>query len=1406
MPRGPRHARTGVLAFAAAVVCVAVIGTVVVIDPGSHHRTFVEVAPSSTTTHGRTPPARACPATSLVVTGTSNETLTPTWLPAGFVFNSGNPHDLGSRGDLTYSPPGGGDPPRVELLRYRTTAPLATLSAGMTHQAVAVQGHVGDFATGGASWAFTSVAWAPMPGIALVVVGYKMDEPTLLHVADGVTYKPGTTFTYPAHPHIRLSRADALAVIHDTTADGRAVLTSAGELDAVTNPNGPVAEAGEILSTVPVTTPVWVVWDAPSTGQFRTAVVVDASSGARLTTDLALAKISSLTDRSGSVCAPPFGVLTRSEVERIRPAQPGTRQTAILTTFGRFRATRTGFGFAQCGLDSCDPNVPVWVLISTAPDQRFVDEEQGLGRVRRRGARAGSCSRSTPAPARSRPASTTVRRSGRAPRPPISCASATSRNPDCCTPSRSIRGARLPPCGSGPRSASRSRCCSRSWRRRSCPRSPATNMRARPSSTRPRSPTLLTVDDVAAPLAVEGAPQFGWVTNDPDRGEIQTAYELVVGEVPVGGGASRQIWHSGEVKSEQESYVTAPGLVLQPDRAYTWAVRTWDRTGRVGPFASGRFDVGLLDGDWHADWIRRPGAPATPVEDYSLIRKQFVVGPSPIVRARAYMSAGQQYDLRVNGVRAAHGPSFAYPDEQYYEATDITTLLHAGARNAIGVVTHWSTPGQGRPASVPAFIARITIDHADGTRQVIVSNGTWRTHKGPWIQGGPRNDEGDFIEHIDGRLEPVGWDTARFDDLAWPRAQVLGPHPTAPFLHLYAAAHAHRREPGEARDVQEAGRRRVRGRLRRGDRGDAVDPAPRGGRGPRGVGDRRLPPRRQRSRVQDARHPADRHALVLRRARGPADLPTVRVPRLPLPRDRRRGRAAHRGRRDLAPCHADMPDEDAASFKTSNPAIDAVWNLARHSALYASQEQFIDTPTREKGAFMDPYDSAVTMAAFDDRALTFEALRDFARSQKRYWPDGRVNVVYPNGDGKRDIPDSTEQYVQWVWQVYQTTGDRVQAASLYLVVKNISDYVNRAINADTGLVTNLPGGGSDYLYGLVDWPPQMRYGYDMATVAWHDGEHLRGRRVRPRRRARRCARPPEARAANRARARRAPHGRDRGEAAQARRGVRRRARGRRRGRASTRSQIANVYALAFGLVPAAQEKAVADYIVSLRNQIGVSTFSYLLDALHAAGRDDAFVAAITDPTRPGYADILEEGATYTWESWDARQTGDSESHGFGSTVLFTLQNDILGVRTAAPGASTVEISTPALAHMSASGVVVTQRGRIPISWHRGAPGTFSLDVTIPDNVVATIDVPAASVADVSDGRHKLTDDAGVRSVHEEHGEVVLTVGSGLYELHEPARFPRPANSFPWTVLVFGVVGVFAFAQLAVMRRRRQRAA
>jgi alpha-L-rhamnosidase len=303
---------------------------------------------------------------------------------------------------------------------------------------------------------------------------------------------------------------------------------------------------------------------------------------------------------------------------------------------------------------------------------------------------------------------------------------------------------------------------------------------AGPADLAPAAPTNLRVDEAAAPLWVTGAPTFGWIPSDPDRGEIQTAYRIIVANAPTTDAKSRSVlWDSGRVASGNEAFVSAPGLHLSPDHRYWRTVQTWDRAGSPGPFARPvPFDTALDDGDWHADWIRRSTRAPSPFEDFVLFRKRFVAGAGTIVRARAYVAASQQYELFVNGERVDAGPSYSYPDEQYYQATDITKLLKPGVENVVAMIVHNLGGGQGRPPAPPGLIAHITVDHGDGSRQVITTDATWLWHPGPWLPGTPRNDEGDFVENIDGRLLPPGWASPTFDDRAWPRAQVIGRHPT----------------------------------------------------------------------------------------------------------------------------------------------------------------------------------------------------------------------------------------------------------------------------------------------------------------------------------------------------------------------------------------------------------------------------------------------------------------------------------------------------------------------------------------------------------------------------------------------------------------------------------------------------
>lgn len=209
------------------------------------------------------------------------------------------------------------------------------------------------------------------------------------------------------------------------------------------------------------------------------------------------------------------------------------------------------------------------------------------------------------------------------------------------------------------------------------------------------------------------------------------------------------------------------------------------------------------------------------------------------------------------------------------------------------------------------------------------------------------------------------------------------------------------------------------------------------------------------------------------------------------------------------------------------------------------------------------------------------------------------------------------------------------------------------------------------------------------------------------------------------------------------------------------SQLANALALEYGIVPASQVRAVTDHVVSLGNAVGVPTFSDLLVALHDGGRDDAFVRALSDPSRPGYAQILREGATFTWESWDARQTGDSESHGWGAAVIPVLVEDVLGVTVTSPGAATVDVHVPALDAVSANGVVASQRGPIAVAWDARS-SSRSLELTVPANMTATVHLPTTLYGVVRESGHALTGDRGVTSVRPTGTDTIVTIGSGHY--------------------------------------------
>ena len=149
--------------------------------------------------------------------------------------------------------------------------------------------------------------------------------------------------------------------------------------------------------------------------------------------------------------------------------------------------------------------------------------------------------------------------------------------------------------------------------------------------------------------------------------------------------------------------------------------------------------------------------------------------------------------------------------------------------------------------------------------------------------------------------------------------------------------------------------------------------------------------------------------------------------------------------------------------------MNAVFELGLHSALFTAQEQYLDTPTREKGPWLwDGFNESQTaMAAFGEQNLTRKSLLEFAQSQARYWPQGRINKIYPTGLGALDINEFSEIYPEWVWQYWLATGDRSLLEAVYPTIANLSDYVQSAVAPSTGLVTSLPATNIYYAFPVV---------------------------------------------------------------------------------------------------------------------------------------------------------------------------------------------------------------------------------------------------------------------------------------------------------------------------------------------------
>ncbi len=391
-------------------------------------------------------------------------------------------------------------------------------------------------------------------------------------------------------------------------------------------------------------------------------------------------------------------------------------------------------------------------------------------------------------------------------------------------------------------------------------------------------------------------------------------------------------------------------------------------------------------------------------------------------------------------------------------------------------------------------------------------------------------------------------------------------------------------------------------------------------------------------------------------------------------------------------------DDDAASFQCSNEMLNRVWDLCRYSI----------KATSFAGVYVDG----------DRERIPYEA-DAYLNQLSHYATDHDVQMARDTFDWLMKHPTwPTEWGPHMVFMAHadwMQTGDREWLAARYdaLKAKVLMDRVG-----PDGLVHSNPR--QVKRDDIVDWPTGERDGYVFTPVnTVVNAFHLRAVKL--------MAEMATALGRSDDAAEYAAHEQKARKVFQEKLFDREQGLYRDGEETDHVSLHANLFPLAFGLVPEEQQSHVAGWLAGRGMACSVYAAQYLMEGLFEYGQSAAAVDLITAPGDRSWRHMVESGTTISWEAWDLKYKPNQDwNHAWGAAPANLLPRYVLGVQPLAPGwkQARVRPQVGSLAH--AEGKVPTPHGPILVDWTT-KPG-FTLRLTLPEGVTARVELPAEESA------------------------------------------------------------------------------
>ncbi|MEI8340089.1 MAG: family 78 glycoside hydrolase catalytic domain, partial [Verrucomicrobiota bacterium] len=170
------------------------------------------------------------------------------------------------------------------------------------------------------------------------------------------------------------------------------------------------------------------------------------------------------------------------------------------------------------------------------------------------------------------------------------------------------------------------------------------------------------------------------------------------------------------------------------------------------------------------------------------------------------------------------------------------------------------------------------------------------------------------------------------------------------------------------------------------------------------------------------------------------------------------------------------------------------------------------------------------------------------------------------------------------------------------------------------------------------------------------------------------------------------------------------------------SQHANIFPLAFGLVPAEHRAKVANWVASRGMCCSVYAAQYLLEGLFDNGAAAKAFELMTADNDRSWKHMVESGTTITWEAWDQKYKPNQDwNHAWGAAPANLIPRKVMGVEPVQPGYTQIQIAPNPGPLTWAQAKAPTPKGPVLVAF-KTVPD-FSLSVEIPPGMTARLSLP-----------------------------------------------------------------------------------